>query len=185
MSRGLEFRSFSGYLKDKLNGSLIATLKYDRLVSSYRAAFGEDRVLVLLYEHLARDPESFLRRMCEFVGVEPPRVDTSSRPNMTSRSAWTLNINRILNLPGRLAVTAILHSPGGGRSRAGEVGKVYGRVKERMFESLASKPRRSKRTRLVVHPSVKAQIDAEIGPSNRRLAVILGEPLSELGYHLE
>jgi hypothetical protein len=185
MSRGLEFHSFTGYLENGLKGSLIATLSYDRLVSAYRAAFGESRVLVLLYEHLAGDPRSFLERMCDFMGVNLPEIDTSSRPNMTSRSSWMLNTHRILNLPGRLARTVILHSPGGGRTRANDVAKAYGRVKERMFESILKKGRGRSRTKLAVRPSVKAQIDREIGPSNRRLAAILGERLSELGYHME
>lgn len=185
MSRGLELRSFTGYLEDKLKGSLIATLSYDKLVTAYRAAFGESRVLVMLYEHLSGDPESFLARLCAFIGVESPGFDTSTRPNLTTRSPWMLNTHRFFNLPGRLAKTVVLHSPGGGRTRANDIARAYGKVKERMFESIVKKGQGVSRTRLTVHPSVRAQIDRQIAPSNRRLAAILGEQLSDLGYCME
>ena len=185
MSRGLEFRSFTGYLEDKLKESLLATLSYDALVSAYRAAFGENRVLILLYEQLARDPESFLDRICDFIGVERAAIDTSPRPNMTSRSPWMLSIHRVFNLPGRLAKAAVLYAPGGGRPRANDVGRGYGKAKERVLGVLLSPGRRGSRAQLVVRPSVKARIDREIGPSNRRLAAALGEPLSELGYYMD
>lgn len=185
MSRGLEFRSFTGYLEDQLEKSLIATLSYDRLVGAYRSAFGENRVLVLLYEELARDPVSFLGRMCDFIGVDPPEIETSSRPNMTSRSSWMLTTHRIFNLPGRFAKAVILYAPGGGRTRANDAGRAYGKLKERMFESIFRKGRGMSRARLGVRPSVKTRIDREIGPSNRRLEAALGEPLSGLGYWVE
>ena len=182
MSRGLEFRSFTGYLEDKLKRSLIATLSYDRLVCEYRAAFGDDSVLILLYEQLARDPEAFLKRLCGFIGVELPAIENSSRPNMTSRAPWILNTHRIFNLPGWLAKVAVAHVPGGGQTRANDMARAYGRVKERTFASIGTTGRVAPRARLAVRPSVKARIDREIGPRNRRLAVTLGEPLSEFGY---
>jgi hypothetical protein len=182
MSRGLELRSFTGYLEEKLKGSLLATLSYDALVHAYRAAFGSERVLVLLYEELARNPESFLDKICVFIGVERPVIDTSPRPNVTSRSPWMLRTHRLFNLPGRLAKAAILHAPGGGRTRANDVARAYGRGKERLFGAIVGEGGRASRTRLVVSPSVRVRIDREIGPSNRRLAAALGEPLAEIGY---
>jgi Sulfotransferase family len=58
---------------------------YPRLVRQWSGQFGEDNVLVLFYEQLARDPEFFIDSVLAFIGAAPyPRAmveQLHERPN--------------------------------------------------------------------------------------------------------
>jgi hypothetical protein len=64
---------FDAYLTDQdaflKQGSDVGFLR-----GLYASRFGEDRLLVLPFEDLARDDSAFLKRICEFIGIdcEPP-----------------------------------------------------------------------------------------------------------------
>lgn len=48
---------------------IIEVTRYATHLPDYRARFGEDRVLVLLNDDLRADPQAYLDRVCDFVGI--------------------------------------------------------------------------------------------------------------------
>jgi hypothetical protein len=51
---------------------LIAYGEYGRQLAPYRAAFGDDSILLLTFERLVREPERELDRLGRFLAVDPP-----------------------------------------------------------------------------------------------------------------
>ncbi|RMH18050.1 MAG: sulfotransferase [Acidobacteria bacterium] len=73
-------------------------------VDGYLERFGGDRVLVLPYELLRREPRAFLERLYAFLGVEP--YVPSSFPEVHRSYSFAscclaLALNRFVRLPGR------------------------------------------------------------------------------------
>jgi len=50
----------------------VTTGEYGRILGAYYETFPAEQILVLFTEELARDPEGTMRRIYDFVGVEPP-----------------------------------------------------------------------------------------------------------------
>ena len=57
---------------------IIEVTRYATHLPDYRARFGEDRVLVLLNDDLRADPQAYLDRVCDFVGIERYPVPASA-----------------------------------------------------------------------------------------------------------
>ena len=49
---------------------IVEVTRYATHLPDWRARFGEERVLVLLNDDLRADPQAFLDRVCDFVGIE-------------------------------------------------------------------------------------------------------------------
>jgi hypothetical protein len=92
MSNYLQYLKYGGwhdleqYLYPPSDGRLptlsIDYWQYDRLIELYLSAFGRDRLLVLPYEMLARNPEDYVRQICEFAGLPAPgHIDGGRREN--------------------------------------------------------------------------------------------------------
>lgn len=66
--------SFKEYLQvhwdNKVNG-FVYHLDYYKLVTVYANLFGRDKIGIFLFEELVRDPKSFARKMCDFIGADP------------------------------------------------------------------------------------------------------------------
>src|SRR6185503_2991913 len=69
---------------------------YDRLIGHYQELLGRDRLCVLPFELLARDPDAFAAQVAGFAGVEPGPVDPE--PSRVGWGGVTLNVKRGLNL---------------------------------------------------------------------------------------
>jgi hypothetical protein len=52
--------------------------RYATHLPDYRARFGDDRVLVLLNDDLRADPQAYLDRVCDFIGIERYPVPASA-----------------------------------------------------------------------------------------------------------
>ena len=59
------------YLRCSVDGRNYFENNYDAIAEALETHFSADRVLLLLQEDLARDEPAFMRRLCEFLGVEP------------------------------------------------------------------------------------------------------------------
>ena len=108
---------------------LVRLGRYADQLRNYHDTFGEENVLVLLYDDLADRPEEALREVCEFVGVDSSfpftlehRYNTSgassvSRMPMLRRTLRRAQprIKAVLppRLAGRLAEVRVLRSDGG------------------------------------------------------------------------
>jgi hypothetical protein len=57
---------------------VIEVSRYATHLPDYRARFGDDRVLVLLNDDLRADPQAYLDRVCDFVGIERYAVPASA-----------------------------------------------------------------------------------------------------------
>jgi hypothetical protein len=68
---------------------------YYRQLSHWRTLFPSDQTLITLYDDWDRDPEGFLRRIFEFIGVDRDHpINTAKRFNVTGQSPGALRIRR-------------------------------------------------------------------------------------------
>ena len=85
---------------DRFAGDVIANgkLDYDALVGSYRKTFGEENVLVLIFEELASDPQMTVERLAHFFGVPVPELlDDKATPIKIGLGDLEVDIRRRLN----------------------------------------------------------------------------------------
>src|SRR4051794_16799101 len=74
-----------GYEPYRTGTHFVRLSRYAEQLQRYLAVFPRDRLLVLSYDVLVRDPATALRQVCELVGVDPSfRFDTSVRYNPSS-----------------------------------------------------------------------------------------------------
>ncbi len=57
---------------------IIEVTRYATHLPDFRARFGDDRVLVLLNDDLRADPQGYLDRVCDFVGIARYPVPSSA-----------------------------------------------------------------------------------------------------------
>lgn len=71
---------------------------YRGQVARYRSTLGPERVLVLLYDDLERDPDAVLRRIVDFLGLPPHVIDTSGRYNRSGvyGNPWARRVRHLL-----------------------------------------------------------------------------------------
>lgn len=69
---------------------VIEVTRYAKHLPDWRARFGDDRVLVLLNDDLRANPQGYLDRVCEFIGIEKYPVPAAGAGEM---------INSINDLP--------------------------------------------------------------------------------------
>jgi hypothetical protein len=83
----------------------------------YRALFPADRIRVLLFDDLRRDPAALLRELCRFLGVDPeaaPRTIRAENAGLgtaeaaASRLALRLHLRRLVGRGARTRVRARL-----------------------------------------------------------------------------
>jgi hypothetical protein len=68
--------TFDGYWRFQINcGADLCS--YATQLKRWQAAFGESRVLVLFYEDLSSNPQSYLDSVCDFVGARRVSLDSS------------------------------------------------------------------------------------------------------------
>ncbi|RVU83613.1 sulfotransferase [Leucothrix sargassi] len=67
LRHGYAYDGFSKLLED--HPRIVRGSQYEKYVDQWIAAFGEDNVFILDYSELKQDPESFLRKTCDIVGV--------------------------------------------------------------------------------------------------------------------
>ena len=70
------------------DSELMESSRYGFHLLQWRSAFGADRVLTLVYEDLARDPQSYVDAICGFIGIA--RLVLSDRQNVRVNSSETL-----------------------------------------------------------------------------------------------
>ena len=87
----------------RIHPELTAYSMYAMQLEPYRQAFGEHSVLPIFFEHLSREPQATLERVCRFLGYEgaPCWQNEVAEENRSSdrlrRSPWR---DAVINLPG-------------------------------------------------------------------------------------
>lgn len=82
-----EPRSFPEFVKDK---SVLASAFYSPIVDLYLKLFGRGNVLVIFYEQLIGNPEKFLNKISDFMGIsgfDYGKIGGKSRVGLTNRGA--------------------------------------------------------------------------------------------------
>jgi hypothetical protein len=104
----------------------LRVLRYAELIESYAELFGRDRIGLFLHEELRADPESFLRRFCGFLGVNPDLIPAGERqrqdnvrmPSVMYRVAgfapWLYGARALVPAAMRHRVRTVLLRYGGG-----------------------------------------------------------------------
>lgn len=151
-------------------------LRYDRAVGYYRALFGEDSVYVCLYEELLESPDTFLRGLSDFLGIDGFDVDERSmrKKENPGFSAFSTAVARVANrflysdfnrLP--LVPPGLVSVPG---MRA-----FLKRADTALFGRLF--PAKS-----VIDQNTRVFLEDYYRSGNRALAEELGLPLAQYGY---
>jgi hypothetical protein len=105
-------KSFEGWILEQeeyICRSYILTLKYYELISEYRALFGTGNVSVLLFEDLARTPDSFFKQLATFLDIESINSSIPKRNKGPTRNE--LFYYKIRGLFPRLAPSKFLPNP--------------------------------------------------------------------------
>ena len=67
---------------------MLETSRYATHLARWRDYFGSERVLVMVYDDLLKNPAAYLSRICKFIRIEPFEPDPSvGRPNEDARAA--------------------------------------------------------------------------------------------------
>ncbi|RME34966.1 MAG: hypothetical protein D6786_03340 [Gammaproteobacteria bacterium] len=149
-------------------------LDYLRLVEAYVDQFGRDAVKVLPFEELARDPEGFRRQVLEHLGSSEVPGPLEASPVRVSPS--DLVVDAVL-LANRLRNTLGLEARAAGRIRSGLMGGAFliSKWAGRIFGT---------KLRYRDFDRFRSALEAAYGPSNARLARLLGLDLAGHGYPL-
>jgi hypothetical protein len=145
--------------------------EYDALINYYYGLFTPDRVCVLALEQLARGPQTFLRSLTEFAGVDAtPQIDYSTA--YAGLSGLSLAILRRLNyVIGRNDVNPT--APLRGHRR---IGNVLTRLDRAIPKSVSGLPTRRATSR------VRHLIGDRYRRSNIATAELTGLDLEAFGY---
>lgn len=95
-----ESRAFREFIKDQ---SVLKPAFYYSIVDFYFKLFGRGNVLVIFYEELIAEPEKFLNKISDFMGISKfdyEKANKKSRVGLTNRGA---KIIQKINLAGSMA----------------------------------------------------------------------------------
>lgn len=130
---------------------------YADAIERYQALFGADRMKVLFFDDLARDPEGVTGDVVSFLGL-PPHPLRDSRPQNEATSPAATRLNSLISrIPGVSAVSPELRA----RIRA---------VIARSGKKGVRKPE--------VTPQLRRTLGEYYRPHNRRLAALTGRDLA-------
>lgn len=151
-----------------------AHFAYDALVSRYIDLFGADRVLVLPYEWLRKDPLGFVGRIAAFAGAAPPVRLVEERRN-PALSGLAVLVKRPLNL-ALVRDRLNPHAP----FDSGYLATAARRGVDRA-DRLTPRPVRRWFAGRAEH-TVTTAVGRRYAESNRRLGELLSIDLGALGY---
>jgi LPS sulfotransferase NodH len=72
-------------------GDLVESSRYGSYLEKWFAAFGRERVMVLIYDDLEANPQGFLDSVCDFIGIE--------RFAVTASTVGTERVHQVNTLP--------------------------------------------------------------------------------------
>ena len=131
---------------------------YARYIELYQSLFGRDRIEILFFEDLQRDPNGTVNQLLGFLGLPPTTLQDASAQNeaVGSAAAW------VFEFAGRM--------PG--------VNHVSPQLKTKIKQIIGRLLRRGKQDRREVSLAARRQLAEHYRPHNRRLAEMTGRDLS-------
>ena len=150
---------------------------YDRLIRLYHSAFGAENVLVLPFEMISADPDSFINRICEFSDIPVPEgIPFSERSNArTTYFSYTF-LRRIVPL---------FRSSRGNNYSPALLGREPGKAVHRaMIDGISKIVPKSleKRTKQRLQRQIEEMTAVTYAASNRETERLIGMDLSAFGY---
>lgn len=145
--------------------NIFSILHYYDVIRYYVSLFGRDNVGVFLYEHFVKDSDDYVRRLCDFLGIDPTPALERARGKHENRRFTTfelcyLRVARLLGL--RLFDWSQQDTPGW----VARLRNLFGTNRVHLSEEW------------------HARLCAMYGAGNRRLAAEFGLPLEQFGYPL-
>jgi len=134
--------------------------------------FGRNRVHVIIFEDMVRDPAGEFRRLLEFLEIDPDYVPASFAAYNTAHAARSLSIRRVLNtrLPQWVVWSLLPKVIGDTRTRG-----VVRRFRHSWFH-------RKPIQKAPLSPQLRRQLEDEFAPDVARTSELLGRDLGELWF---
>lgn len=159
-TQGLSFEEFAQHPKVQ------ALSDYCRNLRFFLDRFPRERILVLFYDDLQRDPAGFARRLYEFLGVDPDFVPPS--------------LHRRINVARRARSRFLAHLAYQGGQLLRRLGRpeILGSIKRRSwFERLLYRPWAGDKNKPTIPDDMRHRLHAELSRDYDRLADLIGQPL--------
>jgi hypothetical protein len=154
--------------------------EYDRIIRAYHAVAGRDRVHVATLEELEGDPATFLRRLCDLVGVEmtdDPDGAVVHNPGLADDEVEARRVRNLSDPPrDRLSLRdpCLFDDDALGRLLPDETAAFRAAVRDAV-------PRAATTGRSIVD-EVRRRLGARYADANRRAQELTGLDLARLGY---
>ena len=152
-----------GYMPDAIY-FYRAVATFSEQVERYLAAFGPDRVHVILYDDLKRDPAGVYRELLMFLDVDPSFVPEFS----------------IINPNKRIKSVALQHALHNPSCRSWKILRRSSREWVQRLILWATKWNMSHEPRPPMDPALRRRLEAEFAPEIERLGRLLGRDLVAL-----
>jgi Sulfotransferase family len=115
-----DHRSFADFCATPRGIAYLKAGHFDQTIEAYQRVFGRRNVLVMHVEDLAKDPEAFAHKLCEFISVEPRpipkvRVNPGSANRMVSIRTQFPIVDKLpvgVRALGKALVTKLLPAKG-------------------------------------------------------------------------
>jgi hypothetical protein len=131
---------------------------YARYIELYQSLFGKDKLKILFFEDLQRDPNATINQLLDFLGLPPITLqDASAQNEAISRPAARI-IGLLSGIPAVQRISPHLRT----------------RIKRQIGRFLTG----GQRVKLEVSPAARRRLVEHYRPHNRRLAEITGRDLS-------
>jgi hypothetical protein len=158
---GIHYAEIANKGKDHLQrafGFYIEPGYYARYIEMYQSLFGEDKLKILFFEDLQRDPSGTIHQLLDFLGLPPIALqDVSAQNEAISKPAASM-----IRLLGGIPVVQRI-SP-----------HLRTRIKRQIGRFLSV----GQNVKLNVSPAARRRLVEHYRPHNRRLAEITGRDLS-------
>lgn len=154
--------------------------KYDRVVGYYQELFGEDAVVVLVFEELKKAKEQFLAKFFAPMGVDLPAHDVINSASDANRSLSSISL-LIARFANRFLYSPFNTTPVIPRSKYTKTGKLR-RLLQRRLDPLILH-RISPRMKYI-QPALQNELIEYYRESNHKLLKLVDIPLSDYDYPL-
>lgn len=134
--------------------------------------FGRDRVRVIIFEDMVRDPEGEFRALLEFLGIDPDYVPESFGAHNTAHGARSTLIRRMLNgrFPQWLVWGLLPKLIGDTRTRG-----LVRRFRHSWFH-------RKPINRGKISPELRRRLEDDFAPDVARLSALLGRDMGQFWF---
>jgi hypothetical protein len=169
--KGYEQAHFPGTFEETLESrpDLLEWSRYAKYLRGWYDSFGRGNVLVLIHDDLKRDPQEFLRRVTQFIGIEP----RSAAPVPPASDS----VNAISEMPRSLYLARLARAARDRLERRGAFGMIQTLARTGLRPILFGGGRPFPQ----LHRETKARLQRQFEPEIDQLEQLLGYGLPQWG----